>query len=215
VEPGRVETCDERSTPQDVTSTPARREGINLQQEVEPHLTGRSPRNSPPKDTAAEKPAAEMNIQVDRAAISVSRDTTFFQAAWQLNLVFAAKIAVFRGRRMSRKTSEKNDFPPFARFLAAFPPFAVYPVDADELRATVVAVIGVKPPPMLVEFWRHVGCGAFADGELYMLAPILLILKSELITKTSFTKKHSTATARWRQGTRRQVPPEALLVPPY
>src|SRR5437660_1020672 len=63
VESGREEACDERSTPQDVTSSWTRREGINLQQEVEPHLTGRSPRNSPPKDTAEAKSAAEMNIQ--------------------------------------------------------------------------------------------------------------------------------------------------------
>ena len=51
-ESGREEACDKRSAPHDVTSTWARREGINLQQEVEPHLTERSPRNSPKKDTA-------------------------------------------------------------------------------------------------------------------------------------------------------------------
>ena len=41
------EACDERSEPQDVTSSRTRREGTNLQQEVEPHLTERSPSQLP------------------------------------------------------------------------------------------------------------------------------------------------------------------------
>src|SRR5450631_168830 len=65
-ESGHEEACDKRSMPQDVTSSWTRREGINLQQEVEPHLTERSPRNSPRKDTTDKKSAAEMNIQPDR-----------------------------------------------------------------------------------------------------------------------------------------------------
>ena len=40
----------------------------------------RSPRNSPPKDTAEAKSAAEMNIQLDRAVITGLRDKTFLAA---------------------------------------------------------------------------------------------------------------------------------------
>jgi hypothetical protein len=36
---------------------------VNLPQEVEPQAVARSPRNSPPKDTAESKSTAEMNIQ--------------------------------------------------------------------------------------------------------------------------------------------------------
>src|SRR5258707_5596140 len=45
--PSREEACDRRSRPQDVTSSWARRGGINLQQEVVPQRTERSPRDSP------------------------------------------------------------------------------------------------------------------------------------------------------------------------
>src|SRR5687768_11389065 len=41
------EACDKRSTPQDVTSSWNRREGVNLQQEVEPHQTERPPSRLP------------------------------------------------------------------------------------------------------------------------------------------------------------------------
>src|ERR1035438_2725064 len=41
VEPGHEEACDERSKPQDVTSTWTGREGIILPQEVEPHAVGK------------------------------------------------------------------------------------------------------------------------------------------------------------------------------
>src|SRR6202051_2393149 len=57
------EACDERSKPQDVTSTWTGREGINLPQEVEPQSAEISPRNSLPKDTAERKSTVEMNIQ--------------------------------------------------------------------------------------------------------------------------------------------------------
>ena len=48
---GRAEACDQRSGPQDVTSSWARRGGVNLQQEVEPQQTERPPRDSPAEDT--------------------------------------------------------------------------------------------------------------------------------------------------------------------
>src|SRR6202051_5335007 len=57
------EACDERSKPQDVTSTWTGREGINLPQEVGPQSAEISPRNSLPKDTAERKSTVEMNIQ--------------------------------------------------------------------------------------------------------------------------------------------------------
>src|SRR5579864_8000073 len=79
--PGREEACDERSEPQDVTSSWARREGVNLQQEVEPHQTERPPRNSLQKDTASKKPAAEMNIQADGAGITAFRCIVSWQPA--------------------------------------------------------------------------------------------------------------------------------------
>src|SRR5438046_9109973 len=62
-EPGREEACDERSGPQDVTSPGAGREGINLQQEVAPQQTERSPRNSPEEVTRDVAQWLEINIQ--------------------------------------------------------------------------------------------------------------------------------------------------------
>ncbi len=55
----------------------------------------------------------------------------------------------------------------FDRFLAAFPPLRQRTVDADALAADVRAAFGIDAPPDLVAFWREVGCGSFADGELY------------------------------------------------
>jgi hypothetical protein len=68
---------------------------------------------------------------------------------------------------MATRTPRKNE-QPFAKFLAAFPRHRTLSVDADALRAEVLAVFGVKPPSQLVEFWRLIGCGAFADGEFYL-----------------------------------------------
>jgi hypothetical protein len=45
--PGRQEACDQRSGPQDVTSSWARRGGVHLQQEVEPQQTERPPPRLP------------------------------------------------------------------------------------------------------------------------------------------------------------------------
>ena len=42
----REEACDQRSVPQDVTSSCVRNGGANLKQEVEPHQTERPPRDS-------------------------------------------------------------------------------------------------------------------------------------------------------------------------
>jgi hypothetical protein len=40
-------------------------------------------------------------------------------------------------------------------------------VDADALASDVRAALGVAVPADLVAFWRDVGSGSFADGELY------------------------------------------------
>src|SRR5262245_5347868 len=47
------EACHERSMPQDVTSSVIRRGGVNLHQEVEPHVTERPPRDFIRKVTTA------------------------------------------------------------------------------------------------------------------------------------------------------------------
>src|SRR5262249_47042434 len=44
--PGQEEAWDKRSKPQDVTSSVVGHGGANLQQEVEPHLTEKPPRDS-------------------------------------------------------------------------------------------------------------------------------------------------------------------------
>jgi hypothetical protein len=54
----------------------------------------------------------------------------------------------------------------FGPFLAAFPPLDRQPVDATLLAADVQGAFGVPAPADLVAFWREVGCGAFAGGEL-------------------------------------------------
>jgi hypothetical protein len=56
----------------------------------------------------------------------------------------------------------------FDRFLAAFPPHRLRPVDAGSLVAEVRAAFGVDVPPDLAAFWGEVGSGPFADGELYV-----------------------------------------------
>jgi hypothetical protein len=55
----------------------------------------------------------------------------------------------------------------FDRFLAAFPPGRLRTVDSVALASDVRSTFGVEIPPELIEFWTQVGCGAFADGELY------------------------------------------------
>jgi len=55
----------------------------------------------------------------------------------------------------------------FDGFLAAFPPQHRRPVAAAALAADVRAAFGIDCPPDLVAFWQEVGCGSFAEGELY------------------------------------------------
>lgn len=55
----------------------------------------------------------------------------------------------------------------FDRFLAAFPPSRLQTVDAVGLPLDIRSAFGVEVPQELVAFWREVGCGSFADGELY------------------------------------------------
>jgi hypothetical protein len=55
----------------------------------------------------------------------------------------------------------------FVQFLAAFPPLDCRPIEADALAADVRATFGVSVPADLVAFWREIGCGSFADGELF------------------------------------------------
>src|SRR5262249_51722659 len=62
---GREEACEQRSAPQDVTSSWARRGGVNLQQEVAPQQTERPPRDSRVEDTPDTLSEAELNIQAD------------------------------------------------------------------------------------------------------------------------------------------------------
>src|SRR5215831_8290627 len=84
---GREEACEQRSAPQDVTSSWARRGGVNLQQEVAPQQTERPPRDSPVEDTPDRPSGAEMNIQADGAGRTAFRGMTSFQPAPLLNLV--------------------------------------------------------------------------------------------------------------------------------
>jgi hypothetical protein len=56
---------------------------------------------------------------------------------------------------------------PFLRFLTAFPPVCQQPVEADFLAEEGQEAFGVPVPSDLVAFWREVGCGTFADGELF------------------------------------------------
>src|SRR5689334_7922037 len=55
----------------------------------------------------------------------------------------------------------------FDRFLSAFPPLTQRTVDADALAADVRVKFEVDVPADLVAFWREIGCGTFADGEMY------------------------------------------------
>src|SRR5262245_27468906 len=54
-----VEACDERSEPRDVTSTEAKRGGVDLQQEVAPHRTERPPPRLPEGILAAVSPTGK------------------------------------------------------------------------------------------------------------------------------------------------------------
>jgi hypothetical protein len=56
----------------------------------------------------------------------------------------------------------------FEAFLAAFPPQRRRPVDATALAADVRTAFRIDCPPDLVAFWQEIGCGSFADGELYV-----------------------------------------------
>src|SRR5262245_65383020 len=58
-ESGREEACDQRSLPQDVTSSWAGRGGVNLQPEVAPQPTERPPRDSPLEDTPDGRPGVK------------------------------------------------------------------------------------------------------------------------------------------------------------
>src|SRR5262245_51082823 len=65
--------CDQRSGPQDGTSSPVRGGGVNLQPEVVPHLTERPPRDSPEESTPDRVSGVNLNIQPDRAAVRLAR----------------------------------------------------------------------------------------------------------------------------------------------
>src|SRR6516165_253360 len=67
-----VEACDERSVPQDVTSTEAKRGGVNLQQEVAPHRTERPPPRLPKGILAALSPTRKRTYNLTGAAIEGS-----------------------------------------------------------------------------------------------------------------------------------------------
>src|SRR5215469_3577799 len=66
---GREEACDQRSRPQDVTSSWARRGGVNLQPEVVPQQTERPPRDSSEEDTPDRRSGVKCNIQADRGRL--------------------------------------------------------------------------------------------------------------------------------------------------
>src|ERR1700733_11292139 len=63
-----AEACDKRSRPQVVTSAWVRHGGVNLQQEVVPHLTERPPRAGilVSKSLQALKPARQVSLDVRR-----------------------------------------------------------------------------------------------------------------------------------------------------
>src|SRR5262249_26776348 len=63
-----VEACDERSEPGDVTSTKAKRGGVNLQQEVAPHRTERPPPRLPEGILAAVSPTGKRTYKPTGAA---------------------------------------------------------------------------------------------------------------------------------------------------
>src|SRR6516225_5254441 len=63
-----VEACDERSEPRDVTSTDAKRGGVNLQQEVAPHRTERPPPRLPEGILAALSPTGKRTYKRTRPA---------------------------------------------------------------------------------------------------------------------------------------------------
>src|SRR5947209_16696116 len=85
--PGREEACDKRSAPREVTSSWARRGGVNLQQEVVPQQTERPPRDSPVEDTPDRTSGAKVNIQADGAGITAFRGLTSLQPAPLLNFI--------------------------------------------------------------------------------------------------------------------------------
>jgi hypothetical protein len=66
----REEACDQRSRPQDVTSSWARLGGVNLQPEVVPQQTERPPRDSSEEDTPDTRSGVKCNIQADRRGIT-------------------------------------------------------------------------------------------------------------------------------------------------
>jgi hypothetical protein len=61
----REEACDERSPPQDGTSSGVQHGGVNLQQEVAPQQTERPPRDLPSGKIRPTRCRGEMNIQAD------------------------------------------------------------------------------------------------------------------------------------------------------
>src|SRR5262249_30357589 len=82
----REEACDQRSAPQDVTSSWVRRGGVNLKPEVVPQQTERPPRDSPTEDTPDTTVGVEMNIQVDRRGITGFRGSKALQPRRLLSL---------------------------------------------------------------------------------------------------------------------------------
>jgi hypothetical protein len=70
----------------------------------------------------------------------------------------------------------------FGRFLDAFPPLDRQPIDADALATGVQAAFGVRVPPDLVAFWQEVGCGSFADGELFFFGPENTATRESLVS---------------------------------
>ena len=75
------EACDQRSGPQDVTSSWVQRGGVNLQQEVAPQQTEKPPRDSPVEDTPDTTSGSKSNIQADGAGTTVSRAMKYLQPA--------------------------------------------------------------------------------------------------------------------------------------
>src|SRR5262249_2839256 len=71
----REEACDQRSAPQDVTSSWAQRGGVNLQPEVAPQQTERPPRDSPVEDTPDVRPGVKLIIQADGGGLTVFRSS--------------------------------------------------------------------------------------------------------------------------------------------
>jgi len=70
----------------------------------------------------------------------------------------------------------------FAAFLTAFPPLDRQPLDAEALAADVESAFGVQVPTALMSFWREVGCGSFADGELHFFGSDKIAGRESLVT---------------------------------